>query len=125
MTTKIVKIGEMDVELAPPRSLTIMYELLLLESECTVRLRPWGAALGACWASGCRPQADITRIGGRDLALYGMMVFDELAERKGVTMEQLTKAGKVAMQLVKDAYFSKEDLEAVKGNSEGEEPPTE
>ncbi len=121
MTTKIVKIGDMDVELGAPRSITMMHEIMLCKQECTVLLRPWGAAIGACWQSGCRPQADIIRFGGRDMALYGMMVADELLERDGVTVEQIQAAGEAALDIIRNAFFGKEDVEKAKGNSEGED----
>lgn len=126
MTTKTVKvmIGTQEVELRAPPSISTQLELYTFYVRSSLNIRPFGAALGACWASPKgRPNVNVRAL-EYEWGLIGQAVMDDLLARPGVTEKQLMEAGRVAIDLIQAAYIGREEVDKEAGNSEGEDAPT-
>lgn len=111
-----VKLGGEDVTLERPDDVMLRMEIWELGGASMGRAR--AAALGICWRGLSRPEASLRQC-RYDLGLYAGQVLAELVKR-GIPKLQILKAGAVAYGLVVRDLLTADDIEAAKGNSEGE-----
>tara|TARA_R110002110_G_scaffold139105_2_gene325548 strand:- start:1618 stop:1986 length:369 start_codon:yes stop_codon:yes gene_type:complete len=109
-----VEIGEREVTLSAPASLTVRHEI----ASCAGSnwRRSFGAALGACWRGVGRPK---TKYAGCDYnpLKYGGEVIDELVAR-GEPMQDVLKAGGIAFGLISSELISESEVKAVEDFTE-------
>ena len=114
---KTIQLGEDEVRLGAPASLTIRAEIGMLIN--TSQVRAFGAALGACWQSPNRPKA---RLGG-NMSDYGKAVIDDLGQR-GLLWSQIQEAGQHAWLLCSSGLMREEEVTEHEGNSSGQMEPS-
>jgi hypothetical protein len=103
----------LDAPLRKPPSQAIRWYIVMLQE--TNREAALGAALGWSWHGPGRPE---TAQNVRDMSKYGTLVIDELLERDGVTMLDITKAGTRAFVLLAEGLVGEQEVRAAEGNSE-------
>ena len=117
MQSEQVEIGGQSVTLQAPSSYTLRAEVWMLSASN--QLRGLAAALGMCWRGSGRPH--VSYEGCRyDPAVYGARVLDELMER-GITLQEVFKAGGVAIRLITDGLVAESEVKEAEGNLSAED----
>lgn len=118
-----VKINGQLIELQPPASMAVRYDIA--EAASTNSRRSFMAALGVCWV-GCPAKITYAKAGYNPLA-YGGRLLDELLEQ-GFDWGQLQAAAAIAYTLVSAGLWRDEDepdeVDAAEGNSPSAEGST-
>ena len=107
MTSRSANVGEREIRLEAPGSMTIRHEIVA--SAASNWRRAFGAALGACWRGPGRPKV---RYGSCDYnpLRYGGEVLDELDER-GEDLEEVLAAAGAAFGMLAEGMISEEEVE--------------
>lgn len=98
-------VGEHEIQLAPPASITIRTELVAASQDNAARAK--AAALGACWRGKGRPKARYADHGYNPMR-YGAAVLEELVAR-GVAPLQVLAVGGMALSLCFEGVIPGED----------------
>lgn len=115
--SETVKIGEREVSLSAPASLTIRHEIVSAAGDNW--RRSFGAALGACWRGLGRPKIKYARCDYNPLK-YGGEVIDELLDR-GENISEIITAGGVAFNLLAADLIGEKEVAEVSDFTEQKE----
>ena len=115
-----VQIGERDVTLSAPSSLTVRHEITA--SASSNWRRSFGAALGACWRGVGRPKVKYSGCEYNPLR-YGGEVIDELVAR-GEPVQDVLKAGGIAFGILSAELIAESEVAAVEDFTEPQEDST-
>ena len=107
----------LNVNLKPPSSLSVAYEINALYWNEHHQRAGIAAALGVCWSGQKRPARATNPLLG--VAVYGHAVIDDLLAR-GWAYQEIMEGGTEAIKLVIDALPHEQRVEELEGNSEGQ-----
>jgi len=110
---KSVKVGNREVVLTLPKSISVRYEIAGYYN--TNSTRALAAALGLCWGAGVigRPKAKYED--SFNVGVYGGQVFDELIS-KGVSAQEIALAGSWAYVLIARSIPQAKEVDRAEGN---------
>lgn len=112
---KTVTVGNREVTLVLPKSLSVRYEIAGFYSTNANRAR--AAALGLCWGGLGRPKARYES--SYSLGQYGGEVLDELLQR-GIDPIELRTAGTWAIATIFASFPRPDEVDRAEGNSGGQ-----
>ena len=112
---KTVQVGDREVTLTLPKSLSVRYEIAAFSMSNENRAR--FAALGQCWGGLGRPKARYET--SYNVGQYGGEVLDELLQR-GVNLHELRAAGAWALSKIYQSLPQPEEVDKAEGNSEAQ-----
>jgi len=103
-----VKLGGVDIRLAPPASPTVRWDILVHKPQNYLRAN--AAALGVCWRGKNPPKANLGMC-GYSIGMYGGKVLDELLGR-GLEFSEINAAGETACALLVPGLVSEQEVAA-------------
>lgn len=108
---KSVRVGQREVVLTLPKSMSVRYDVAAYYS--TNAQRALAAALGLCWGGLGRPKAKYEAT--YSVGSYGGEVFDELLSR-GVSAQEIALAGSWAYVLIARSLPQANEVDRAEGN---------
>lgn len=108
---KTVKVGQREVTIALPKSLSVRYDVASFYSSNPTRA--CAAALGLCWGGLGRPKAKYES--SYSVGQYGGEVLDELLSR-GVPLHEIVAAGSVAFITICRSLPQAGEVDKAEGN---------
>lgn len=107
MTSRSAKVGDREIQMEPPGSMTIRHEIVA--AAASNWRRAFGAALGTCWRGPGRPKVRYSSCDYNPLK-YGGEVLDEL-DARGEAMEEVLAAAGEAFGMLAEGMISEGEVE--------------
>lgn len=108
---KSVRVGQREVILTLPKSMSVRYDVAAYYSVNSTRAL--AAALGLCWGALGKPKAKYED--SYSVGAYGGAVFDELLS-KGVSAQEIAVAGSWAYVLIARSLPQANEVDRAEGN---------
>ena len=112
---KTVKVGQREVTISLPKSLSVRFDVAAFYPSNPTRA--CAAALGLCWGGLGRPKAKYEST--YSIGAYGGEVFDELVQR-GVSPAEIVAAGSTAFVAICRSLPKADEVDKAEGNSGGQ-----